>query len=378
MAERQSAVVALFASGEALLEAIPKVRARAPGRLEAYTPYPVHGLTEALGIERSRLGVAVFAMGLSGAVLALLFQWWTSAVDYPVVVGGKPLFSWQAFVPIMFELMVLFAAFTSGLGMLLIFNRLPWFGHPILRSRAIAATTRDHFALSIESVAGEPFDMEAAQTALREAGGRSIEVLTADTLAAGGEESLPLKPVLGIVVAAIVAGVFTYHGVKWFPLLPPMNAMEVQSRAVAFRESDFFPDGRSMRPSAPGSVARGALEIIPEDPVLSGRLLANPLPRSEAVFERGRARYETFCQVCHGPLGTGEPSLSDAYTAKPANLQSSSIRDYPDGQIFHVISWGKNTMPGYAADMAPDDRWAVVHYVRALQRSQNASAEDMP
>jgi len=96
------------------------------------------------------------------------------------------------------------------------------------------------------------------------------------------------------------------------------------------------------------------------------------------VFARGKAAYRNYCQVCHDPLGQGKASLSAEYKVQPANLHSGSIRGYPDGTIFHVISYGKNTMPGYAGDLSVEDRWAVVHYVRALQRSLNAREEDLP
>ena len=93
----------------------------------------MHGLDRALGLRRSPLGGMVMVMGILGALTALLFQWWVSAVDYPLVTGGKAPSSWQAFVPIMFEVTVLFATFTAGLGMLLLLNRLPFFGHPVLQ-----------------------------------------------------------------------------------------------------------------------------------------------------------------------------------------------------------------------------------------------------
>ena len=71
------------------------------------------------------------------------------------------------------------------------------------------------------------------------------------------------------------------------------------------------------------------------------------------------------------------PTLTAAYGAKPANLQAQTFREYPDGKIYHVIMVGKNAMPSYAADLTDDERWAVVHYLRVLQRAQNAKDEDL-
>ena len=116
------AVLGLFDSADALMKAIPKVKARKLGRLETYTPYPIHGMDDALELRRSPLGGMVLVMGVIGALTALGFQYWISAIDYPIVTGGKPPWSWEAFIPIMFEVTVLFATFTAGLGMLLLMH----------------------------------------------------------------------------------------------------------------------------------------------------------------------------------------------------------------------------------------------------------------
>lgn len=377
MPENAAAVVALFPGAEELLEAIAKVRARNPGRLEAYTPYPVHGLPEALGQKRSPLGIVVFVAGVLGASLALLFQWWTSAVDYPVRIGGKALFSWQAFVPIMFELMVLFAAFAAGLGMLFLLNRLPWFADPILNSKAMASTTRDRFALAVLAV-GEELDLEAAESALREAGGEGIEVLHRYEPSSAAEPTLPLKEMAGIFVACLLAGTVMYQAVKWFPVLPPMNRMMVQKKVVPFRSGGILPAGAGMRRPVDGTVPRGMLPIPAMDAESAGISIVNPVPRTAEVFRQGREAYDTWCSVCHDPLGQGRSSLGEAYKAQPADLHGGTIRSYPDGRIFHVISEGRNAMPGYAGDIPVETRWSVVHYVRALQRALDAEEEDLP
>jgi mono/diheme cytochrome c family protein len=96
------------------------------------------------------------------------------------------------------------------------------------------------------------------------------------------------------------------------------------------------------------------------------------------VLQAGREGYRTYCAPCHGVLGDGKPTLTAAYGAKPANLTSQAIRDYPDGRIYHVIAAGRNAMPGYSWELNQDQRWAVVDYVRALQRSQSAMDSDVP
>lgn len=377
MSEKPVAAVVLFPSAQALLEAIPQVRAKNLGRLEAYTPYPVHGLAEALGIGPSPLGALVFVMAVLGGASAIIFQGWTSAVDYPIRIGGKALFSWQAFIPIVFEVLVLVSAFSAGLGMLFLFNRLPWFGHPILASAAMAKITRDRFALAIEARQGT-LDVDAVRAALLAVGGEEFELLFPGRRDVAAQSVLPLLKISAVVGSAIVAGAAAHLMIKSFPVLPPMNAMENQGKVVPYRTSSFFADGRAMRVPVAGTVPRGSTFFDVKDAEEAGRALVNPLPRSVAVFRQGARAYETFCRVCHGPLGKGDPSLSEQYRARPANLHSATIRNYPDGRIFYVISEGWNTMPGYQTDISAETRWAVVHYLRALQRSQDAEEGDLP
>jgi len=368
------AVLGLFDSADALMEAIPKVRAKALGRVEAYTPYPVHGLDEALGLRRSPLGGMVLVMGVLGVLTALLFQWWMSAVDYPLVTGGKDPSSWQAFVPIMFEIMVLFATFTAGLGMLLLLNRLPHWGHPVLQSQAIRGITRDRFALAVE--ADGAFDPASARSALADAGALEIEVLPVPAAGPMFTASFIQRSLAGIAAACVVSGSLLYWAIKLMPVLPPMVHMENQPKLDPQESSTFFKDGHGMQLPVAGTVARGFLPFAMTTPEQSAGLV-NPLPRTPAVLARGRAQYQVHCAVCHGVLGDGVPTLTAAYGAKPANLHTPAIRAYSDGTLYGTIVLGKNAMPSYAADMAVDDRWAVVHYVRALQRALNAKDEDV-
>ena len=96
------------------------------------------------------------------------------------------------------------------------------------------------------------------------------------------------------------------------------------------------------------------------------------------MLGQGRELFNEICVVCHGPLGDGVSKLTAAYGAKPANLQARTFREYADGQLFHTVTVGKNAMPSFAAQLSEAERWAVVHYVRALQRAQNAREEDLP
>jgi mono/diheme cytochrome c family protein len=369
-------VLGIFDSAQLLMEAIPRLKGKVAGRLEAYTPHPIHGMDKALGFRKSPIGGMVFIMGVVGAISAIAFELWTSGVDYPLITAGKPLFSWEAFVPILFEVTVLFACFASGLGMLLLLNRLPHFRHPMLRSASMPLLTRDKYGLEVQSDGNGP-DSENITAMLKEAGANTVEVIEA--LAPRSRASADFFAyVLAItVIACIVAGYLSYWGMKFFPVTVPMVHMLDQPRLDPQRSNSFFKDGFGMRMPVPETVMRGSLPYTIRNEEEAG-ILANPLQPTEDVLKRGRGAFENHCAVCHGILGNGPMSLTAAYGAKPANLVSQKSNDLSDGKIHHVVIMGKNAMPSYAADLNNDERWAVVHYVRVLQRALNARDEDIP
>lgn len=103
-----------------------------------------------------------------------------------------------------------------------------------------------------------------------------------------------------------------------------------------------------------------------------------PLELSAVVLTRGQERYGIHCAVCHGAAGQGNGIVTNYGLNGVANLQQERIRTMPDGQIFNTITHGKNTMGAYGANIAVEDRWAIIAYIRALQRSQNATLADVP
>lgn len=155
-------VAAAFDQPAKLLKAAKELRNAGYSKLEAYTPFPVHGIDDILGIPQSKLGYFVLVGGLTGTFLALLLQWWTGAGDplllpawtglrsYPLVIGGKPLFAFEPSIPITFELTVLLASFTAVFGMLAL-NKLPQLYHPVFNFRNAKHITDDQFVLVIES-----------------------------------------------------------------------------------------------------------------------------------------------------------------------------------------------------------------------------------
>jgi Protein of unknown function (DUF3341) len=123
-------MLAEFRTSEELLRAVRELRARGFRRLDAFTPYPVKGLEQALGLTRSPLNWLVFPLAMGGAGLAYLIQWWCNAIDYPINVGGRPLHSALAFIPIVFETGVLTASF-AGFFIFLALSHLPELYSPV-------------------------------------------------------------------------------------------------------------------------------------------------------------------------------------------------------------------------------------------------------
>ena len=149
-------VVAEFDTPEAVIDAANHAREAGYKKMDAYTPFPVNGLDEALGMTNTRLGWFVLSMGITGGLAAFAMQYYANAIFYPLNIGGKPLNSWPNFVVITFECTILFAAFTAGLFMLAR-NGLPQPYHSIFNTPNFETATRDHFFLCIEA-SDEQFD----------------------------------------------------------------------------------------------------------------------------------------------------------------------------------------------------------------------------
>lgn len=143
-------LMAEFSSAEALLEAARRAYADGYRRMDAYSPFPVDGLSEAIGFHKTRLPLIVLIGGIAGCLGGFYLQYWASVIDYPINVGGRPFNSWQAFIPVTFEVTILFAALSAVLGMIAL-NRLPMPYHPVFNVERFELATRDRFFLCIEA-----------------------------------------------------------------------------------------------------------------------------------------------------------------------------------------------------------------------------------
>lgn len=165
-------LLAEFDSAEALLEATRRAHAAGYSAMDAYSPFPVEGLAEALDAERTSIPLITLSGGIIGAIVGYGLQYFVHVIALPINVGGRPLNSWQAFVPVTFEMSVLFAALFT-LAALVIVNRLPEPYHPIFNVEAFARASRDRFFLCIET--RDPhFQHDVTREWLLSAGAREV------------------------------------------------------------------------------------------------------------------------------------------------------------------------------------------------------------
>lgn len=158
--------------------------------------------------------------------------------------------------------------------------------------------------------------------------------------------------------------------------------MDNQPKYKAQSSSEFFDNGSAMRLPVVGTVARG--DLREDDAYFTGKdgsgLFVSHVPTAitMASLKRGRERFDIYCAPCHGRTGEGRGIMVQYKYAPPPSYHIERIRTMPDGEIFNVISNGVRNMPGYKHQIPVDDRWAIVGYLRALQRSQNATIKDLP
>lgn len=382
-------VLAEFEDVDSLVGAVREVRAAGYRRFDAHTPFPVHGLDDAMGVRPTVLPWIVLAAGLIGLSSGFLLQWWTNAHDYPFAISGKPMFGLPAAVPVSYELTILLSAFGAFFGMLALNNLPKWF-HPLFRVDRFSRATADRFFVVIEG--RDPNFGPRTASWLGSLGATAVETVPLPDEPAG------LPPVV--------------KGLAWIvtslALLPPamiakarfsesehtrihlVGNMDFQEKYQAQQASPLFADGRAMRLDPDGTVARG--ELHRDAPELTGKaadgsyLARIPLPVDAALMARGRARYDIYCATCHGLDGRGDSIVSrramllqaqgQARWTPAADLTGAAIAAQPPGQVYETIRQGKNNMPGYAQQIAPRDRWAIALYLQALQRAQAGREEN--
>ncbi len=413
-----------------LLAAARKVRDSGYTKTDAFTPFPVHGIDEALGIKPTVLPFIVLCAGFTGLGTALLMQWWMNGVDYPYIISGKPFGITPASIPVAFELTVLFSAFTSFLGMIAL-NNLPKFSNPVFTNPRFDRATNDRFFLYVEAT-DKYYNRESVKELLGGTQPDSLDEVLEDTT----PSALPRPIILGIlllVVAGLIPAMIILNMRAGFSTAPRFHLffdMDFQPKKKAQQTTTIFPDGRIMRPQVKGTIARGQLEeqdpfYLGYDPSkmtmleesASGFMFVStqtpaasqdgktdvqqpaaaleapklpwidtlPIEANEDNMKLGKLKFETYCSACHGFAGFGDglvhkraDSLAQGYWLPPTSMHIDRVRNQPVGQIFNTITKGQGKMASYASSLTPKERWSIVLYVRALQRSRNASIDDVP
>jgi len=386
-------VLAEYDTPGELVDAAKKVREAGYTEFDCYSPFPVHGIDEAMGIKRTILPLLIFGGGFTGAVGGILLQWYCNAYSWGWNISGKPTWSIPANVPIAFETTILFAVLTAFFGVWIL-NKLPQVWHPFFRSNRFGRVTDDAFLLGIEAK-DTRFDSVATTKLLQDAGAIAIEEVHLDP--DPKSKQLPRWIVAFIVAStafalipfAIAAKARNSHSSE--PHIHIFPDMDFQPKYKTDAADDLFPDSRSNRGEIEGTVSRDPASLKADDTFYRGldngqwtTGFPKQLTINKELVDRGENRFNIYCTPCHGYDGKGMGAIPTRVAAGGGAWQARNLVDpalapvsMPNGQLFNTISNGYNTMNGYASQIPHGDRWAIVLYVRALQRSQNALESDI-
>ncbi|QDV08251.1 hypothetical protein Poly30_37870 [Planctomycetes bacterium Poly30] len=407
-------VVAYYDDVDGVMNASRKIRDAGYKKWDAYTPFPVHGIDEAMGTKPTILPWIVLGMGLTGLVVGLSLQYFTNAVDYVFLISGKPDWSLPANIPVTFEIIILFSAYTAFFGMLAL-NKFPHLSNPLHKLERFKRVTNDRFAICVEA-ADANFDRARVEKLLG-VGAEHIETCPTDTTRAAlpiwfhGVAAI-LTCASFIPLAVAFKGRFATSEKPRYHVWPDMDWQRKRKTQTAW---EGFPDGRAMRLPVAGTVAEGELrddfelyfgvaqgsevpDKIRYDVAKFGADAGAERPEwlaafpaavnvDEAFLERGRQRYTIYCSVCHGKQGNGMGAVAVRANAldaaqwgwvPPKSLLSENAKAYSNGELFHVASNGISTMAGYSGQVTAKDRWAIVAYVRAIQATQGLDQTEAP
>ncbi|MFA4924571.1 MAG: quinol:electron acceptor oxidoreductase subunit ActD [Ignavibacteriaceae bacterium] len=374
MSERKLfGITVLFHTPDEIIHAASKVREAGYKNYDVHTPYPLHGMDAAMNLKPSKLGYITLAFGLFGAAFALLFMYWAMSIDYPMIIGGKPFFALPAFIPITFEVTVLLATLATVISMLAFFFKFPFNSHPLHDTPYMKAVSSDKYGICIEAD-DVLFDLEKVKALYKELNGQNITEIYSPVV----EPFKIFEPkflTLLTLVALLTSGA-TYITLNKLLYITPFDWLMNQSRVNVQSKSTFYADGFGMRKPVEGSVARNFIPYEYMGLIAPVVPLSNTLIPSNDILSLGKKRFLTFCSPCHGNYGDGDSRLNNQFP-NPPSLHSEKVRGWQDGNIYHVIVNGQNVMPSYASQLSRDERWAVIHYIRVLQKAKNASPSEI-
>ncbi|MBL4769770.1 MAG: DUF3341 domain-containing protein [Planctomycetes bacterium] len=407
-------VIGMFDNVDSLLSASRKMRDAGYTKWEAHSSFPVHGMDKAAGIKPTILPWIVLVGGICGASGGLLMQYWMNAVDYQYIISGKPFFSLPANIPVIFEMTILFSAFGAFFGMHIL-NGFPRWSNALFRVPEFKDVTGDRFAIVVD--AKDPkFEVKGAF--LNEIGASKVVVVPADPtslklpMALHGA-GLLLTLLAVIPITLILRARYTTSDQPRIHVVPDMDFQWFNKGQTAsgnyadergifphlklprFTEGEIFnvdhtsgkpifADGRAMRKDVEGTVAVGSMADDALRVFKTGDVYRNDLPiaLTADLLDLGQTKFQVYCAPCHGSVGKGDgpvhlraASLEEGTWVQPTDLHSETTRAMATGQIYEALTDGIRNMPAYKAMLSPEDRWAVVAYVRALQASSDATTQ---
>ncbi len=366
-------VAALFDTPDKIIHAAEKVRDEGYKKFDVNTPYPVHGMDKAMGLSSSKVGFVTLFFGLFGGSFILLFMWWTLAKNYQLFIGGKPFFSLPAFIPITFETTVLFGAVATFIGLIAVFFKLPFNNHPLHDTDYMKKVSVDKYGINVLTE-DEKFDKDNLNKLFNTLGASSIEIIYFPKEEKFG--MFNLKFILLLIFIAVGTSASTYVLLNKLMYITPFDWMEFQDKVTPQESNLFFADRRAMRNPVNGTVARGFIPYPYKGITNPKQVLTNPTLATPDILKLGKKKYLTFCSPCHGNFAEGDSRLHGQFPNGPT-LHSDKIRNYKDGMIYHIITNGQNSMPAYDRQISRKERWAIVDYIRVLQRAKNAKNSDL-
>ncbi len=366
-------IAATFITPNEIINAARKIAAAGFSQFDVNTPYPVHGMDDAMKLKPSKLGFVTLVMGLLGASSALLFMYWTMSVDYRIVIGGKPFFALPAFIPVTFEVTVLLATVATVVAMIALFFRLPDNKHPLHDTEYMKSVSADKFGIIIET-SDVKFDEKTVKEFIQNLHPFNVEMIYYPE-----EESYPIfqpKFIAFLIVIAVLVSGTTYVTLNKLLYITPYNWMMEQDKLNPQKESNLFADKYGMRIPVEGTVARGFIPYPFKGQTNPTEVLSNPFLPTKENLALGKAKFNIYCSPCHGYFADGDSRLRGQFP-NPPTLHSKRALDFSDGMIYHIITNGQNVMPSYASQITRDERWAIVNYVRVLQLAKNAKDSDL-
>ena len=366
-------ISAIFNSPNEIIHAAKVIADYGYKNFDINTPYPLHGMDKAMKLKPSKLGYITLAFGLSGALFAILFMFWAMSIDYPQVIGGKPFFAFPAFIPVAFEVTVLLATLSTVIGLLTFVFGFPNNKQSLHDTNYMKKVSADKFGAVIYAD-----DQQFSELKVKELFS-SLNASSVELIYYFEKESYPIfqpKFLMLLLAVAVVTSGTTYFVLNKLLFMTPFNWMVYQDRLSAQEKSEFFSDNYGARPKVEGTVASGFLPYPFAGQNIPTETLVNPLLPTKEVLKLGENKYLSFCSPCHGNYADGDSRLRGQFP-NPPTLHSTRAREFSDGMIYHIVTYGQNVMPAYESQVTREERWAIVNYIRALQRAKNAKESDI-